>query len=90
MNLADSRSAAVSYGSVGPASSRSPTTASPRPTPLHLVDQGRITPRRFLSKADRPDHPDRLIFDLDPPGDDFASVRTAALLLREMLEQERL
>ncbi|MGW7608565.1 non-homologous end-joining DNA ligase [Streptomyces sp. NPDC054766] len=59
-------------------------------TLLHLVDQGCITPHRFLSKADRPDHPDRLIFDLDPPGDDFASVRTAALLLREMLERLRL
>jgi bifunctional non-homologous end joining protein LigD len=36
-------------------------------TLLHLVDQGCITRHRFLSKADRPDHPDRLIFDLDPP-----------------------
>ncbi|MFF3417827.1 non-homologous end-joining DNA ligase [Streptomyces sp. NPDC002698] len=59
-------------------------------TLLHLVGQGCITPHRFLSKADRPDHPDRLVFDLDPPGDDFAAVRTAALLLRETLEQLRL
>lgn len=59
-------------------------------TLLYLVDQGCITPHRFLSRADRPDHPDRLIFDLDPAGDDVAQVRIAALLLRDLLEQLRL
>ncbi|WP_392971578.1 DNA primase small subunit domain-containing protein [Streptomyces sp. LN245] len=49
-----------------------------------------LFPDDGITKADRPDHPDRLIFDLDPPGDDFASVRAAALLLRESLEQLRL
>ncbi|MFI1100653.1 non-homologous end-joining DNA ligase [Streptomyces melanogenes] len=55
-------------------------------TLLYLAGQACVTPHRFLSKADRPDHPDRLEFDLDPSGDDFASVRTAALALRELLE----
>ncbi|MEV6734273.1 MULTISPECIES: hypothetical protein [unclassified Streptomyces] len=35
-------------------------------------------PHRLLSKADRPDYPDRLVFDLDPPGEDVALVREAA------------
>lgn len=55
-------------------------------TLLHLAGQACITPHRFLSRADRPDHPDRLVFDLDPTGDDFAPVRQAALWLRELLE----
>ncbi|MFF8261455.1 non-homologous end-joining DNA ligase [Streptomyces virginiae] len=54
---------------------------------LHLADQACITPHRFLSKADRPDHPDRLVFDLDPPGEDFALVRAAAHALHELLDE---
>lgn len=54
---------------------------------LYLADQACITPHRFLSKADRPDHPDRLVFDLDPPGRDFALVRAAAHALRELLDE---
>ncbi|WP_137991107.1 non-homologous end-joining DNA ligase [Streptomyces vilmorinianum] len=57
-------------------------------TLLYLADQACITPHRFLSKADRPDHPDRLVFDLDPPGDDFAPVRQAALRLHDLLDDE--
>ncbi|MGW8187538.1 MAG: non-homologous end-joining DNA ligase LigD, partial [Desulfobacterales bacterium] len=34
-----------------------------------------------------PGRPDRMIFDLDPAGDDFAEVREAARNLREVLEQ---
>ncbi|MGW7329986.1 non-homologous end-joining DNA ligase [Streptomyces sp. NPDC054840] len=56
-------------------------------TLLHLADQACITPHRFLSKADRPDHPDRLVFDLDPPDEDFAPVRKAALGLRRLLDE---
>ncbi|WP_030294821.1 non-homologous end-joining DNA ligase [Streptomyces katrae] len=56
-------------------------------TLLHLADQACTTPHRFLSRADRPDHPDRLVFDLDPPGDDFALVRRAAHALHELLDE---
>ncbi|MFF1478110.1 non-homologous end-joining DNA ligase [Streptomyces sp. NPDC058301] len=52
---------------------------------LYLADQACITPHRFLSRADRPDHPDRLVFDLDPPGEDFMPVREAARGLHELL-----
>ncbi|MBW5480942.1 non-homologous end-joining DNA ligase [Streptomyces bambusae] len=56
-------------------------------TLLHLADQGCVTPHRWLSRADRPDHPDRLVFDLDPPGDEFPLVREAAGRLHELLEE---
>ncbi len=55
---------------------------------LALVDTGCLTPHIWLSRADRPDRPDRMVFDLDPPGDDgFGLVRSAAADLRELLEE---
>ena len=45
------------------------------------------TLHRWLSRADRPDHPDRLVFDLDPHEDDFAAVREAARLLHDLLDE---
>ncbi|MFJ6793543.1 non-homologous end-joining DNA ligase [Streptomyces sp. NPDC091268] len=56
-------------------------------TLLYLADQGCVTAHRWLSKADRPDHPDRLVIDLDPPSQDFAPVRQAARALRVLLEE---
>lgn len=56
-------------------------------TLLYLVNQACITLHRFQAKADRPDHPDRLVFDLDPPGGDFEAARDAALALRELLDE---
>jgi len=56
---------------------------------LWLANQNCIAPHIWLSRVDKPDHPDRLIFDLDPPsGKDFASVVEAALLLRKILEKK--
>jgi bifunctional non-homologous end joining protein LigD len=55
---------------------------------VYLADQGCTTVHRFLSKADRPDCPDLMVFDLDPSGQDFAQVRAAALQLRALLEDE--
>ncbi|WP_329378187.1 non-homologous end-joining DNA ligase [Streptomyces sp. NBC_01716] len=59
-------------------------------TLVFLADQATITFHRWLSRADRPDYPDRLDFDLDPAEDDFEPVRAAALLLRELLDELRL
>ncbi|MEU6733551.1 non-homologous end-joining DNA ligase [Streptomyces physcomitrii] len=59
-------------------------------TLVFLADQACLTLHRWLSRADRPDHPDRLVFDLDPPGSDFAAAREAAYRLRELLDQLRL
>lgn len=53
---------------------------------VYLANQGMVTPHVWLSRADRPDHPDRLVFDLDPSGDDFALVRRTALELRDLLD----
>lgn len=57
---------------------------------VYLANQACVTPHRWLAKADKPDHPDRLVFDLDPPDDDFAPVRDAAAALRELLDELRL
>jgi bifunctional non-homologous end joining protein LigD len=56
-------------------------------TLAYLANQACITPHVWLSRADRPDHPDQLIFDLDPAGDDFEEARVAALWLRSLLEE---
>ncbi|MEA3375906.1 MAG: non-homologous end-joining DNA ligase [Chloroflexota bacterium] len=54
-------------------------------TLVYLVDQGLVTPHVWLSRADRLDDPDKLVFDLDPPDTDFAPVRLAAQSLHELL-----
>ena len=50
-----------------------------------------VTPHAWTARADRPDHPDRLVFDLDPPDDDavahFAVIRAGALALGELLRE---
>src|SRR5919109_2236590 len=55
-------------------------------TLVYLADQGCITPHVWLSRIDRPDHPDRLVFDLDPSGRTFEPIVAAARALREVLE----
>jgi bifunctional non-homologous end joining protein LigD len=61
-----------------------------RPATLaYLANQACVEVHVFLSRVGSLEHPDQLIFDLDPPGDDqFAGVRRAARLLRELLEGE--
>ena len=56
-------------------------------TLVYLADQACITPHLWLGRRDRPRHPDRLVFDLDPPGDDFAPVRWTAVRLRDLLAE---
>ncbi len=58
-------------------------------TLVYLAGQGVITPHVWLSRVDRLHHPDRLIFDLDPPDESsFDLVREAALALHGLLEDE--
>jgi len=54
-------------------------------TLVFFADQGCIMPQAWLSREGRLERPDRLVFDLDPPGDDFGAVRQAAGALRELL-----
>jgi bifunctional non-homologous end joining protein LigD len=56
-------------------------------TLVYLANQACITPHVWLSRADRPDHPDQMIFDLDPAGDRFEDARVAALSLRSLLDE---
>lgn len=55
-------------------------------TLIYLANADAITLHTWPALADRPDRPDRMIFDLDPPGDDFAPIRSAAFMLRERLD----
>lgn len=55
-------------------------------TLVYLAGQNVITPHVWLSRADRPQQPDRLIMDLDPsPGVGFAEIRAAARSAGERL-----
>jgi bifunctional non-homologous end joining protein LigD len=54
--------------------------------PHFLAAQACVTPHMWLSRADRADRPDRLIFDLDPSTPDVEAVRDAARSLRTTLE----
>lgn len=58
-----------------------------RATLVYLADQAVTTLHAWLSRIDRPDHPDQLVFDLDPPDDDFSRVRRAAFQLRDLLDE---
>jgi bifunctional non-homologous end joining protein LigD len=54
---------------------------------VYLAGQACVTPHVWLSRIDRPQRPDRLIFDFDPPGDDFGPVRDGARRMRDLLEE---
>ncbi|MEV7449424.1 non-homologous end-joining DNA ligase [Streptomyces nigra] len=59
-------------------------------TLVFLADQACLTLHRWLSRTDTAgglNHPDRLVFDLDPPGDDFEQVRAAAHALHGLLDE---
>jgi bifunctional non-homologous end joining protein LigD len=47
-------------------------------TLVYLAGQNVITPHVWLSRADEPRKPDRLILDFDPSGGTFADIRAAA------------
>ena len=54
-------------------------------TLVYLANQATITPHVWLSRVEDLHHPDLLIWDLDPPGDDIGALRDAARLLRGLL-----
>ena len=49
-------------------------------------DQAVVTPHTWLSRADKLDCPDQLVFDLDPPRSGLDGVRDAARALRDILK----
>lgn len=56
---------------------------------VYLANQAVLTHHLYLSPADDLEHPDRMIYDLDPPedGSDSSAARQAALDLRSILEE---
>ena len=52
---------------------------------LWMVEYGCVDLHVWPSRADRPDRPDFVVFDLDPAGVTFAEVVRASLLLRDAL-----
>ncbi len=58
-----------------------------RDTLLYLVNQGTLSFHTWLSCADAPDCPDKMIIDLDPGGEDFTQVQEAARALHEELKE---
>ena len=56
-------------------------------TIVYVANQGTITPHVWPSRADRLERPDRMIFDLDPPGEAPEEVRRAAFAVRDLLDE---
>jgi bifunctional non-homologous end joining protein LigD len=52
-----------------------------------LADQATLAIHGWQSRCDRRDHPDRLVFDLDPPDGDFQPVIDCARLLHDLLDE---
>lgn len=58
-----------------------------RPEALRwLANQNCLTVHAWLSRGDRLDAPDRMVFDLDPSGSDFAVVRATARAFADVLD----
>jgi bifunctional non-homologous end joining protein LigD len=56
---------------------------------VYIANQGCITPHMWLSKIDKLDYPDVLIFDLDPAGEkvnNFKIIADTAIALKNILE----
>jgi bifunctional non-homologous end joining protein LigD len=56
-------------------------------TLVYLAEQACIEPHTWLSRADRLDHPDQMVFDLDPSTEELGPVRDCARTIRDALEQ---
>jgi bifunctional non-homologous end joining protein LigD len=61
-------------------------------TLVWLANQNCITPHVWTAKADKPDQPDRLVFDFDPPddGDHLHAIRAGALAIGDLLREKGL
>jgi bifunctional non-homologous end joining protein LigD len=55
-------------------------------TVVYLANQACLTLHAWLSRKPKWDYPDRMIFDLDPPGKEFQHVSEAASGLRKLME----
>lgn len=55
-------------------------------TLVYLANQACITPHILLSRRDKLDLPDQMVFDLDPQGEDFEPVRSTARAFKQLLD----
>lgn len=53
---------------------------------VYLANLGTLTLHRWLARTPRYSRPDSLVFDLDPAGDDFQPVRSAARQVVELMQ----
>jgi bifunctional non-homologous end joining protein LigD len=56
-------------------------------TLVYIANQACVTPHIFLSRTDKLDIPDQLVFDLDPQGSDFEVVKSTALDFKQLLDE---
>lgn len=56
-------------------------------TLAYLANQSCITPHIWLSRVDKLELPDQMVFDLDPAGDTFALVKATAQALKQLLDR---
>ena len=56
------------------------------PTLVYLANQACITPHITLSRGDKPELPDQMVFDLDPQVEDFEPVRSTAQAFKALLD----
>jgi bifunctional non-homologous end joining protein LigD len=54
---------------------------------VYMANQGSVVFHVWTSRKDTPDHPDLLVFDLDPAEGKFDIVRVTALRLRELFDE---
>ena len=56
---------------------------------IYMSNQAVLTPHLYLSRADDLEHPDKMIYDLDPPEEtrDYDLVRRAALDIHDVMEE---
>jgi bifunctional non-homologous end joining protein LigD len=62
-------------------------------TLVWLANQNCVTPHVWTARCDRPDHPDRIVFDFDPADDGdghFEAIREGALALGDLLRSRGL
>jgi bifunctional non-homologous end joining protein LigD len=56
-------------------------------TLVYIANQACVTPHVFLSRLDKLEVPDQMVFDLDPQGDDFELVRATARAFKQLLDE---
>ena len=56
-------------------------------TLVYIANQACITPHIPLSRIDKLDHPDQMVFDLDPQTDNFELVRSTAQAFKQLLDE---